>query len=146
MGGAIVVTTAVMLAVAVVASTRPLVDSSGQPWPPALTLAWRAGLWLFLLAAVSGFAMGGRAQHSVGGADGGAGVPLLNWSRQHGDLRAPHFFALHALQVLPLCAWALRALGVASAPRTWLVALAALALTALCSWSLLRAFAGRGWG
>ena len=42
--------------------------------------------------------------HTVGARDGLAGLPFLNWSSAHGDLRVPHFFALHALQIMPLAA------------------------------------------
>ncbi|MFF2088082.1 hypothetical protein ACFVVM_30235 [Nocardia sp. NPDC058176] len=51
--------------------------------------------------------------HTVGAPDGTPGMPLTGWSTTDGDLRIPHFFGMHALQVLPLLA----ALLVVLAPR-----------------------------
>ena len=33
------------------------------------------------------------------------GIPGVGWSTEHGDLRIPHFFGLHGIQVVPFLAW-----------------------------------------
>ena len=55
--------------------------------------------------------------HTVGGPDGGPGLPVTGWSREHGDLRAPHFIGLHAVQALALIAIGLRRWRVPEAVR-----------------------------
>jgi hypothetical protein len=52
--------------------------------------------------AFEGFAMGAILKHTVGATDGTEGLPIVNWSKNHGDLRIAHFFGLHALQLVPL--------------------------------------------
>jgi hypothetical protein len=61
-----------------------------------------------VLGIVTGAILGGRTNsggHWVGGTTNDAlGLMVLNWSRDGGDLRVAHFFALHAMQILPVMA------------------------------------------
>lgn len=76
--------------------------------------AIRLGLGVSLLGMAVAFLMTSQqtadgliGAHSVGVPDGGPGMPLTGWSTTGGDLRIAHFVGLHALQVLPLLAYAL---------------------------------------
>ncbi|MBA2762247.1 MAG: hypothetical protein H0U39_09885 [Segetibacter sp.] len=62
----------------------------------------RLGILFFVVFAFEGGVMASLFSHTVGSADGGKGLPVVNWSRQHGDLRIAHFLGMHTLQIFPL--------------------------------------------
>jgi hypothetical protein len=117
MGSAIVLQTLSTIAVAVALFRERFADR-------ALGWALRLGMVITIAGAFLGGVMTRPTQaqvaemrsghpavsgaHTVGAVDGGPGLPVTGWSLEHGDVRAAHFMGLHALQVLPLLALALR--------------------------------------
>ena len=62
----------------------------------------RLGLVFFVLFSLEGGMMLSLLKHTIGGPDGGPGIPVMNWSKYQGDLRTAHFFGIHSLQILQL--------------------------------------------
>ena len=130
---------------------------------PNRVLAWsvRLGLLLTLIGFTEGFLMTGPnapqmaaleagqqldliGAHTVGGFDGGPGLPFAGWSTNHGDLRIGHFAGIHAAQIIPLLGILLlrrREKWLREGHRLALVATGAgayLGLIALLTWQALR--------
>ncbi len=80
--------------------------------------------------------------HTVGAPDGGPGIAAVDWSKQHGDLRIPHFFGLHALQILPILAWTIKRRSTASARQQTRMVLSSagsyVSLVGILTWQALR--------
>lgn len=151
MGSAILIQTFVSVAVAVALWRQRFADRS-------LGWALRLGMILTILGAMTGPMMtrpteaqlanaragGGMTvigAHSVGGTDGGPGVPVTGWSREHGDVRVPHFVGIHAIQVLAVIALGLRRWRRPEAARVEVVLVAAASyatLFLLLLWEALR--------
>lgn len=64
----------------------------------------RLGIFIFVVFALEGAAIGANGSPHVGSTEGKV-IPFLHWSLTHGDLRTAHFVGMHALQILPLLAY-----------------------------------------
>jgi hypothetical protein len=153
MGAAILLQTIVSVTVAVALWRQRFAD---RP------LAWalRLGMTLTIVGALTGSLMTrptsaqlahakaeGRlavsGAHTVGGPDGGPGVPVTGWSREHGDLRVAHFVGLHAIQALALMAVWLRRWRVHESVRVRVMLAAAASYTSLFLLLLWQALRGQ---
>jgi hypothetical protein len=122
-------------------------------------VSWAWALRLGLLLSVAGAAGGGFmlrptpeqkqdselkqfGSHTVGAPDGGPGLPVANWSKDHGDLRVAHFLGLHGIQIIPLIGWwLLRRRRLTESQRTRLIWVASgtyVSCFALLAWQALR--------
>jgi hypothetical protein len=151
MGFAIVVQTITVITVAVALWKQRFSDR-------AIGWAFRFGMIITIVGAMTGGLMtqptreqldAARADHrvtvsgahTVGAPDGGPGLPGTGWSREHGDLRVAHFFGLHALQIIPLFAFAFARRGWHETRRVrivWALSASYVSLFALLIWQALR--------
>jgi hypothetical protein len=111
----------------------------------ATASAVRLGLLVGLAGMAVGFLISANGGHAVGVPDGGPGLFFVGWSTTGGDLRIGHFVGMHALQVLPLVAAGLAALGRGRLDETARVRVVQIAaagyagLVVLVTWQALRA-------
>ncbi len=113
--------------------------NSSSPLAPALRLSIALGLILtFAMTVVIANVMAGSDSHLIGVPISGARLPIMGWSREVGDLRAPHFLATHAMHGVPLAGLAALFLPRAwQSPAVWVAAIAYAALTAWAFWQAL---------
>ncbi len=116
-----------------------------RPADRVTTSAVRLGLVVGLLGMAVGFLISGNGGHAVGVPDGGPGLFFVGWRTTGGDLRIGHFAGMHALQLLPLLAAGLAALGrdrldeTARVRVVQIVAAGYAGLVVLVTWQALRA-------
>jgi hypothetical protein len=147
--GVSIATLWISMAAMTYALMRPMLGPTSWQW------ALRLGLLLSLVGAAGGGFMLRQTPeqkampitstfgaHTVGAPDGGPGLPFLNWSTSHGDLRISHFLGLHAMQAIPLLAWWLsrckRLLEMQRVQLIWLSAFTYVSLFVLLAWQALR--------
>jgi len=72
---------------------------------PHMRLAFALGLiTTFALTCLVAFTLSNGSGHFIGTPTTGATLPIMGWSTEVGDLRAAHFFATHAMHIVPLAA------------------------------------------
>ena len=126
--------------------------SPGFALPPALKhgIGWGLVLTFVLGTAFGAYLSSSPSGHWVGGKPtDAAGLAVVHWARDGGDLRVAHFFGIHAVHFIGLFAWGLVVLvrrvnvtGLRAHTRQWVWAFC-VAYTAFCIWAFLQAIRGQ---
>lgn len=111
---------------------------------PAFRLSLVIGLALtFVLTVTVAPYLAGHGSHFVGGNMSDAeGMVLTGWARDGGDLRVAHFFATHAMQIIPAFGFAAGLLLQRRLAKASVVTFAA-AFAGLVAYTFMEALAGR---
>jgi hypothetical protein len=115
------------------------------PQPMGTGVLWgiRFGLMTFIAAGFVGGMMIMNQAHTIGAADGGAGLPFVNWSTKNGDLRVAHFLGMHGIQILPLFGLMVDRIVKVDAVRAGIVTVAAAGFAWFMWWQTQVALAGQ---
>ena len=97
----------ILIAVNVLVMVFYLVETFRKKMNTSKSIQWAIliGWVILILGSWVGGQMISQMSHNVGVVDGGAGLPLVNWSTIAGDLRIAHFFGIHGMQIIPLFAF-----------------------------------------
>jgi hypothetical protein len=136
MGGLVLLAGATLVTLAVAGTRRPPADDVTRE-------VVVGGSWLVVLGSLAGIAMVAVNAHSVGGPDGGVGLPLVGWNRDIGDLRPAHFVGLHGLQLLIVVAAAAQRSGWGVRPTARLLRGTTAATAAVSVGLLVQGLVGR---
>ncbi len=136
MGGLVLLAAGTLVTLAVASTRRPPDDEMARE-------VVIGGSWLVVLGSVAGAVMVAVNAHSVGGPDGGTGLPILGWNRYIGDLRPAHFVGLHGLQLLIVVAAAAQRAGWGVRPTARLLRATTAATAATSVGLLVQGLSGR---
>lgn len=95
---------------ALILGIRFIFEPVSERLPPGLKLGTIAGLLagFVLTLGIAGYMSSMHMSHWVNAPETDlGGAPVFGWTRQGGDLRVPHFFATHLMQILPLAGYLL---------------------------------------
>ncbi len=138
-GAGLLVSASLVLSI-LIARSKDYALSAALKWSIVLGLL----ATFFLGAGFGGYLSGQQTGHWVGAARTDAGgLPLVNWSRQGGDLRVAHFFGIHAMHFIPFFGWVLHRLQTpqrVALPAVWGFV---LLFSAWCTWTFVQALRGQ---